>query len=382
MRASIAIALCLVATQLVAAEQFSPPPSCAAYPPAVPNCGCGNPYGCPNCNPNCRPPCNPPGPPKEGPPGPPKEGPPEMPNQPVETGVYLAPPRSGVMRGPMSFRGVEGASITFPELRLKLPSIQLPSCFHDRSGARMTIDSAVAPWESHGFVNAARSEAALRQQVQQLQERNATSGDDRAAREAAEDHLKATQDELQRLRCEVNRLRQLDDCIRQYQRDREENPNCQQSSRGASGSPATSSPGSYYQPARPMPPPDYGMHRPQQAAPQAPPQAASDFAARLQQLEQVEGRISQKLAALQEMTLRSQAALPASFPHEQAAPRLVPAASAAQPLPIQPQYVAPPFNERPVSYISEPRPLQEPRRLPIAEPRSPAAHITGIRSSR
>jgi hypothetical protein len=382
MRATIAIALCLLAAEFSAAElsateQFSPPPSCAAYPPAAPNCACGNPYGCPNCNPNCRPPCSPPGPPKEGPP---KEGPPELPNQPVETGVYLAPPRSGVTRGPVTYRGVEGASITFPELKLKFPSIRLPSCFHDHSGARMTIDSAVAPWESHGYANAyaAQNETALRQQVQQLQDRGASSGDDRAAREAAENHLKSTQDELERLRCEVNRLRQLDDCIRQYQRDLEQNPNCQQSSRGAGNAPPTNSPGGYYQPARPAPPPDYGARRSLPAAPQV----ANDLDARLRQLEQAESRIDQKLAALQEASLRAQASLPVSFPREQSAPRFAPAAQSAQPLPIQPQYVSPPFVERPVSYISEPRPLYEPRRLPISEPPSPVAHITGIRGSR
>ncbi|MCE9527455.1 MAG: hypothetical protein K8R36_15540 [Planctomycetales bacterium] len=89
-----------------------------------------------------------------------------------ETGAYIAPPRTGSMRGATNYRGVDGGSITFPELRLRLPCIELPACFKSRSGARMHIDSAVAPWESHGFVatGAGGGNAALHQRIASLED--------------------------------------------------------------------------------------------------------------------------------------------------------------------------------------------------------------------
>lgn len=158
-----------------------------------------------------------------------------------ETGAYIAPPRSGSTRGATNYRGLDGGSLTFPELRLRLPSIELPACFRSRSAARMHIDSAVAPWESHGYVQtgATAGDAALLQRIAALEEelknrgsapRGAEASDHAAkAREAAEDYAKKLQeyeDLLKRCEEEQQRLREcIQNCLEQHQgRERGERP--------------------------------------------------------------------------------------------------------------------------------------------------------------
>src|SRR5262245_1750547 len=106
----LVIVVMLFATARLARAQYAgamPGPSCQApqmgancqTPQMGPNCNCG-----PNsCNPCQQPPC---GPPREAtPPNPvPRDATP--PSPPVETGVFVAPPRSGTSRGATGFRGV------------------------------------------------------------------------------------------------------------------------------------------------------------------------------------------------------------------------------------------------------------------------------------
>ena len=61
-------------------------------------------------------------------------------------GMFVQPPASGAVRGPVEQRGVEGASVTFPGITLKLPTVHFPAWFHSRSNARMEIDAASAPY--------------------------------------------------------------------------------------------------------------------------------------------------------------------------------------------------------------------------------------------
>ena len=305
----------LAAAESVLAGRVAPP-SCQAVSPAAPApCGCKVP--CEDTTPRSRIP--------------------ELPYVPQEVGGYVAPPRSGTTRGATNYRGMDWGAITLPELRLRMPSFELPHFFHGRSSARMMIDSAVAPWESHGVVNAAagRNEAILRSELERLQEDadgSPRSADERAARDAAERHLRACQDELDRLRCEVDRLRQLDDCIRDYQRRLEQNPSCNRDV--DRNSPVQSRDArDYNQPPRPEPPLDNGAMRRIQPSPYMPPQATT----------------------------------PASHP-----------------LPAEPQYIPPQtapvrYVESPVNYISEPQPLREPQRIFIREPQPPSARIIGVR---
>lgn len=68
-----------------------------------------------------------------------------------ETGFYQAPPRSGAVQGATRMAGLNFGAITLPEIRLRLPSVELPSRYRARQGARMRIDAADAPWVSTGF---------------------------------------------------------------------------------------------------------------------------------------------------------------------------------------------------------------------------------------
>jgi len=199
-----------------------------------PDCGApGHPHHCgcqqrQPCHQPCQPPCAPPDVPKEGPP-PTKEVPPQLEYLPKEQGAYVAPPRVGATRSAMVQRGVETGAITFPELKLKFPCIELPACFASRSQARMQVESAVAPWESHGFVNAAAgtNEALLLKRIADLEKaldekaapaaKGTESAADLAAREkaAAEDYARKLE-EYQRLleQCEKQQ-EELRACIRQ-----------------------------------------------------------------------------------------------------------------------------------------------------------------------
>jgi len=100
----------------------------------------------PSCEIPCRPPC-PPCPPRI-----PEQ--PLAPQQPVvpvaAPGMFVQPPATGTVNGPVEQRGIEGAAITFPSLTLKMPSLRLPAMSRSRTNARMDIDAASAPYQQ-GF---------------------------------------------------------------------------------------------------------------------------------------------------------------------------------------------------------------------------------------
>jgi hypothetical protein len=73
-----------------------------------------------------------------------RESPPPAP-QAVQPQAFAAGPPSGVREGPARSVGIEGMSITFPELRLRLPSITLPTLFASQRNSRMMISPSEAP---------------------------------------------------------------------------------------------------------------------------------------------------------------------------------------------------------------------------------------------
>ena len=96
---------------------------------------------------------------KGSPDGVPREGPVqprEGPEQPVEqyetreTGFYQAPPRTGAVQGPARSFGVNLGGFTLPEIRVRLPSFELPCINRTHQAARMAINPAEAPWVSTG----------------------------------------------------------------------------------------------------------------------------------------------------------------------------------------------------------------------------------------
>jgi hypothetical protein len=303
-------------------------PSCEAVP-VQPSCGCNRP-GCPTCQPPCQ------GPPREGPPqeGPPREGPPPTEYIPQEVGAYIAGPRTGTTRGGTSYRGLDLGGITFPEVRLRLPSIELPACFRGHTAARMMVDSSVAQWQSQGYVNAAAgpNEAALRGEVDRLQKELDQRGDPRSAQDRASLERAACEEYTQKLRQYEQQLqrinderRALEECIRQC---------LDQHNRAAE-----------------IPSPEMGCIDPRTGIPQrAPAQAPIQ---------------------------KSPQQAPYPQPVPDAAQRLVP----LPPFPTQPaSYHAEPARLPPPSQFA-PQPLSPPQHW-IREPAAPAARITGFAPGR
>jgi hypothetical protein len=124
-----------------------------------------------------------------------------------EVGAYIAPPRTGAFRGPVVRRGFEGGVIVFPEIRLRLPSIEWPARYHSHSSARMIIDEAVAPWESHSFVYgsaAVAPEGAQRRSDETPQKRTV---------EDCERQLEECRRQLDELRQQYERLKHLEESL-------------------------------------------------------------------------------------------------------------------------------------------------------------------------
>ncbi len=76
-----------------------------------------------------------------------KNGPSASPSP--SNGQFVAPQASGTVKGGGNSVGVEGMSLHFPALTLRLPSLHLPHMFRLRKGARMLMDPSTAPYVEH-----------------------------------------------------------------------------------------------------------------------------------------------------------------------------------------------------------------------------------------
>jgi len=151
-----------------------------------------------------------------------------------ETGAFVAPPRTGVTRGAINRIGVEGLSLTLPEIRLTTPRLELPSFFHSHAEARMTLDRAEAPYVRTGYqmVGTGRYFETDRDAVD---ERGAA--DDRARDEAQPRSTRAAdecEEELRRLR---EKYRQLDEEARRLEALRDCLERCREEYLRAGGAP-------------------------------------------------------------------------------------------------------------------------------------------------
>jgi hypothetical protein len=144
------IAVAFVATTLTlgrAAEMGGPPCDTPSYAPPMREPSCDVPQR------------TPPQPPQQQPPQP-------QAALAAPQGMFVQPPASGVVRGPVERRGLEGLSITFHGCTLRLPSIQLPALSRSRTPARMDIDAASAPYvEGYPAAAAAMSPVAMAPQM-------------------------------------------------------------------------------------------------------------------------------------------------------------------------------------------------------------------------
>lgn len=74
---------------------------------------------------------------------------PQAPQQPVYAapqGMFMQPPASGTVYGPVEQDNVEGPALTFHGITLRFPTLRMPTWSRSRTNARMEIDSASAPF--------------------------------------------------------------------------------------------------------------------------------------------------------------------------------------------------------------------------------------------
>lgn len=63
-----------------------------------------------------------------------------------QVGSYVAPPANGEVAGESRSMGVRGLGIRIPEIRLEMPTVQLPSLVRFRRGPEMHLESGRAPF--------------------------------------------------------------------------------------------------------------------------------------------------------------------------------------------------------------------------------------------
>lgn len=202
------------------AEPARPP-----YPPPTQPCNCPTqPCNCPPQHVVVRlPPC------EEGAgietgPGGPEAGP---------GGVFAAPPQTGAAVEGASRIGIRGFALRLPEVRLELPTLELPSIVRSRRGPHMEIDRAVAPYvqlpAAAGF---GQTVSAARQMIVRRRGEGAPEAAERpeegAQPEAAEEEFRKRCEQLDALhadlkhkqQCLDQKLMQVDNLLQELQRSR------------------------------------------------------------------------------------------------------------------------------------------------------------------
>jgi hypothetical protein len=169
-----------------------------------------------------------------------------------ETGVFVAPPRTGVTQGPINRMGVEGLTLSLPEIRITTPRVEFPSFFHSRSESRMILDRAHAPYVHTGYQYtgaAVQAPAGNRDIAPPAQSRDLPP-------QSCEEQLRELQE----------KYRELEQQSRQLERALEQQRDLQQrdlQQRGPTQAPSVRSrliPSSEKQ-SPPLPPPDDGSRR-------------------------------------------------------------------------------------------------------------------------
>lgn len=93
-----------------------------------------------------------------------RSGNPESAYQPeaqAQPGAFVAPPQTGTQVGPSRQTSFGGMAIRFPELRIGLPSIELPNRVTKTRGAHMELDPAVADFRTYPAQPVPRQEYAV-----------------------------------------------------------------------------------------------------------------------------------------------------------------------------------------------------------------------------
>jgi hypothetical protein len=118
--------------------------------------------------------------------------------------------------------GVRLGGIVIPELRLRLPSLELPCCYRTHEGARMMIESAEAPWVSTGVETVRVGGGAVAEGSRQRSTDDADAASRSAPEADCEGAKREYEEKLQELQRKVDDCEQLkrclQDCLNDYQR--------------------------------------------------------------------------------------------------------------------------------------------------------------------
>jgi hypothetical protein len=295
------------------------------------------------------------------------------------------------VQGPVEQAGIEGATITFPELALRMPSIRFPSRSRTRQNARMIIDQQVAPYMEGPVTQAAPMAAPATQMA--------------AAPAAAPQMMMAPQMMAAPMMAPMAAPQMMMAPMQMAPQYYVPQPAPVQ----LAPPPAAQPPMQVPQPERDLPPCE---PRPSCDARGNP--LAMSAEQEMRALEFAEQRLKQRLEALRQQVnqLEMSQRPPTPTPDLGARAIQLPAGQPLRPVgnqPVQPisQPVrptgqpltnAPPYyNERPVAYITEPQrlpqypqqpsaPQYQPQQVQmspsqvIREPQAPAASVTGLRA--
>lgn len=78
-----------------------------------------------------------------------------------QPGAFVAPPQTGVQVGPSRQTSFGGMAIRFPEIRIGLPTIELPNRVTKTRGAHMELDTALADYRTYPAQPVQRQEYAV-----------------------------------------------------------------------------------------------------------------------------------------------------------------------------------------------------------------------------
>lgn len=320
----------------------TPCPTCAGNDP---NCACRKRCEpCQNCKPPCKQPCKPPC---------------KQPEQPVymqQPGMFVQPPASGTVRGPVNQYGVEGGEITFPALSLRLPSIRLPGFSHSRQNARMETDVALAPYVEMPAQPVAAAPA------------NPVA--------AAPGPMMAAAPAMPMMAMPAPQMMMAPMQMPMMAPPAYAPPPVQ------APPPPVAAP--------PQPPPDMPTPCPPSCDARGVPTAALNAEEKIRQLEVIEQQLQNRLEQLRRQLEQAEASQRPPVPTPDLGSRQLqqplqtpgvhPVSRPLTPLPPQaaPQQTRL-YDARPASFVSEPQLLPQAYAQPIREPQSSAARITGVR---
>ncbi len=272
----------------------------------------------------------------------------------------MQPPASGTVRGPVEQSGVEGGSITFPELSLRMPSLRLPGFSKTRQNARMETDQQMAP-----FVESPAAPAAAMpmQQAPMMA--------------APPQQMMAVQQAPQMMMMQMPASQMMMAPVQMVPPQQQYVPQQQ----------FVPQP-----PAAPQPPPEEPplQQRRDPSCDARNMQSVATAEEKIRQLELVEQQLKQRMdelrRQLQQIQTSDRPPTPTPdlgarrIPQPGRQPALQPVSQpimqpALRPAQLRPQQ----YQERPAAYATEPQPIREPAPQYIREPQAATATITGFR---